>query len=201
MAWGSRSHPPIRRVCTRGCLDPSCTSTPHAYECQPITSPPCHSYLSGCLDSLPEAEVEQNDHHAETGSQLPARPTEITDAIAVLNVQDPSSEKGNRTESVGSVRSKNNALQTEQLGSRNRPRDKLNASFYVIGHLRCGQIVSRWFFSSRTPEMPRLSPENKPPHFTGDTWTTLRAKCSQTQQPFRGKYTIQEEHLSSQSMA
>lgn len=36
--------------------------------------------------------------------------------------------------------------------------------------------------------MPRLSPENKPPHFTRDTWTTLQAKCSQTQQPFRGKY-------------
>lgn len=41
--------------------------------------------------------------------------------------------------------------------------------------------------------MPQLSPENKRPHFTADTWTTSRAKCSQTLHPFRGKYTIQEE--------
>lgn len=63
---------------------PAVLKMPHAFE--------CHSYLSRGLDSLPEAEVEENDHHAKTGSQLPAGSSEITNAVAVLNVEDPSPE-------------------------------------------------------------------------------------------------------------
>lgn len=51
------------------------------------------SYLSRGLDTLPETKVEQNNHHTQTGSQLPARPSQIIDSVTVLNVEHRSSKE------------------------------------------------------------------------------------------------------------
>lgn len=51
------------------------------------------SYLPRGLDTLPETEVKQNNHHSQTGSQLPARTAQVINTMTVLNMKDPSSEK------------------------------------------------------------------------------------------------------------
>lgn len=50
-------------------------------------------YLARGLDSLPETKVEQNNHHSKTGSQLPARTTQVINAITVLDMEHTSSKE------------------------------------------------------------------------------------------------------------
>ena len=50
-------------------------------------------YLSRGLDPLPEAEVEQHDHHRQAGSQLPARLSQVVDSSTVLDVENPTSDQ------------------------------------------------------------------------------------------------------------
>lgn len=51
------------------------------------------SYLARRLYSFPETEVEQDNHHSETGSQLPTWTAKIINTITVLYVEHPSSEE------------------------------------------------------------------------------------------------------------
>lgn len=49
------------------------------------------SYLARGLDSLPETEVKQNNHHSQTGCQLPAWTTQVMYPSTLLDVEHPSS--------------------------------------------------------------------------------------------------------------
>lgn len=51
-------------------------------------------YLPRRLDTFPQAEVEDEDHHHETQGQLPARQAEVIDAPTLMEVQDTPSAAG-----------------------------------------------------------------------------------------------------------
>lgn len=53
------------------------------------------SNLSWGLDTFPQAEVEDEDHHDETQGQLPARQAQVLDTSALMEVQHTSSADTN----------------------------------------------------------------------------------------------------------
>lgn len=51
-------------------------------------------YLPWGLDTFPQAEVEDEDHHDQTQGQLPARQAQVIDTSTLMEMQHtPSAEK------------------------------------------------------------------------------------------------------------
>lgn len=53
-------------------------------------------HLSRGFDSLPQAEVEDEDNQNKADGELPARKTQVIDTFTLMNVQHPSSGRGKR---------------------------------------------------------------------------------------------------------
>lgn len=51
-------------------------------------------YLSWGLDTFPQAEVKDEDHHDQAQGQLPSRQAQVLDTLTLMKMQHTSSAKG-----------------------------------------------------------------------------------------------------------